>query len=74
MNKSEIEELLTAVKGNSAKIIIMTIDLKEPDEIMYSPAHIKALFDSLDKDYFQRMDFYSMQDVILRDRKTSMNY
>lgn len=74
MNKTEIEELLTAVKGNSAKIIIMTIDLTEPPEILYSPAQIRSLFDKIDKDYFQRMDFYAMQDVILRDRKTRMNY
>ena len=53
MNKGEIEELLTAVKGNSAKIIIMTIDLKEPADILYSPAQIRALFDDIDKDYFQ---------------------
>jgi nucleoside diphosphate kinase/thiol-disulfide isomerase/thioredoxin len=73
MNKNEIEELLTAVKGNAAKIIIMTIDLKEPEEIQYSPVHIRELFEGLDKDYFQRMDFYTMQEMILRDRKTRMN-
>lgn len=74
MNKNEIEELLTAVKGNAAKIIIMTIDLKEPQEIMYSPGQIRALFETLDKDYFQRMDYYTMQEMILRDRKTRINY
>lgn len=74
MNKAEIEELLTAVKGNAAKIIILTIEIKEPEDIVYSPAQIRAIFDSIDKDYFQRMDFYTMQDAILRDRKTRMNY
>jgi len=38
-------------------MIIETIDLKEPDEIMYKDEHIRELLIDLETDYYERYDF-----------------
>lgn len=40
VNKQEILSLLTAEKGKAAKIMIETIEIKEPAEMFYSKAMI----------------------------------
>mmetsp|Transcript_11486 Transcript_11486/g.11555 ORF Transcript_11486/g.11555 Transcript_11486/m.11555 type:complete len:205 (+) Transcript_11486:147-761(+) len=74
MNKNEIEQMLTAVKGSAAKTIILTIDLVEPDEIIYTASHVRSLFEDLDTDYFKRMNFYDMQKRVFDDRNARMAF
>lgn len=74
MNKLEIEEMLTAVKGSAAKTIILTLDLTEPDEIMYNASHIRSLFEDLETDYFKRMNFYDMQKRAFEDRNARLSF
>ena len=43
INKSDLLELLVVEKGSTAKMMIETIKLKEPDEIMYTQEHVREL-------------------------------
>lgn len=61
-------------KGNAAKIMIENIPIREPDDIMYNRDIIKELLKDLPTDYYNRFDFYDMQQVILEDRRIRMNY
>ncbi len=61
MNKSELLDLLIIEKGNAAKIMIESISLQEPEEIVYNRDLITLLLSELPKDYYDRMDFYDMQ-------------
>lgn len=38
-------------------MIIETISLKEPDEIMYKDEHIRELLRDLETDYYERYEF-----------------
>ncbi len=38
-----------------------TLDLEEPDELLYKEHHIRALFANLDTDYYDRYEFSDMQ-------------
>jgi len=66
--------LLVVEKGSTAKMIIETIDLKEPDEIMYKDEHIRELLIDLETDYYERYDFEDLQKMILEDRRLRINY
>lgn len=44
VNKKEILDLLTAEKGNAAKIMIETLTIKEPNELQYTREMIELLF------------------------------
>lgn len=49
--------MLKIEKGTSANIMIDTIDLQTPTEIMYTKEDIIALVENLETDYYNRYDF-----------------
>lgn len=73
-NKSELLELLIIEKGAAAKIMIETIEIKEPKEIQYSMEIIEYLINRLETDYYGRYDFTELQHLILEDRRIRMAY
>ena len=74
INKDDLLELLTVEKGSVAKMMIETIDLTEPAEIMYKEEHVRELFKDLETDYYDRYEFEDLQKMILEDRRLRMNY
>eukprot|EP00825_Cyclidium_porcatum_P022956 TRINITY_DN2523_c0_g1_i1.p1 TRINITY_DN2523_c0_g1~~TRINITY_DN2523_c0_g1_i1.p1 ORF type:complete len:419 (-),score=83.94 TRINITY_DN2523_c0_g1_i1:365-1621(-) len=74
INKQELLDLLVIEKGNAAKIMLESISIKEPEAIIYGKDIIKELLKDLPTDYYNRYDFYDMQQVILEDRRIRMNY
>ncbi|KRX11100.1 Nucleoside diphosphate kinase [Pseudocohnilembus persalinus] len=72
LNKEELLDLLTIEKGNAAKNMIQKIPIKEPDNLIYNKELIKILFQELDTDYYERYDFYDIQQMILEDRRIRM--
>jgi hypothetical protein len=44
-------------KGSTAKMMIQTLNLVEPTEIMYSKVHLIELLKDLDTDYYERYEF-----------------
>jgi hypothetical protein len=60
VNKKEILELLIAEKGNAGKIMIETVDLKEPSDLLYTKEMIELLLEKLETDYYNRYDFYDL--------------
>mmetsp|Transcript_18743 Transcript_18743/g.21540 ORF Transcript_18743/g.21540 Transcript_18743/m.21540 type:complete len:90 (+) Transcript_18743:971-1240(+) len=74
INKTDLYELLKIEKGSTAKIMIETIDLTEPTEIMYTEDDIRNLLSELETDYYERYDFEDMQKMILEDRRLRVNY
>lgn len=65
VNKSEILSLLTAEKGKAAKIMIETIEIKEPKELFYTKEMIILLLQDLETDYYKRYQFYDLQQLII---------
>ena len=57
INKTDLLQLLIVEKGSTAKMIIETIDLKEPEEIMYKDEHVRELLRDLETDYYERFEF-----------------
>lgn len=55
-------------------MIIETISLKEPEEIMYKDEHIRELLRDLETDYYERYDFEDLQKMIMEDRRLRINY
>ena len=74
INKSDLYELLKIEKGSTAKIMIETLDLTEPEEIMYTEDDIRNLLEGLETDYYERYDFEDMQKMILEDRRLRINF
>jgi hypothetical protein len=74
INKSDLLELLVVEKGSTAKMMIETIKLKEPDEIMYTEEHVRELVKDLETDYYERYEFDDLQKMILEDRRLRVNY
>ena len=74
INKTDLYELLKIEKGSTAKIMIEILDLKEPEEIMYTEDDIKNLLEDLETDYYDRYDFNDMQKMILEDRRLRINF
>jgi hypothetical protein len=57
INKNDLLQLLMVEKGSTGKMIIETISLKEPDEIMYKEEHVRELVKDLETDYYERYEF-----------------
>jgi hypothetical protein len=57
INRTDLLELLIVEKGSTAKMMIETIDLKEPSEIMYKEEHVVELVRELETDYYDRFEF-----------------
>ena len=57
MNYNDLLALLTVEKGSTAKIMITTVDLHEPHEIMYTLEHVAELLKPLETDYYGRYEF-----------------
>ena len=74
INKTDLYELLKIEKGSTAKIMIETIDLTEPLDIMYTEDDIRNLLSELETDYYERYDFEDMQKIIIEDRRLRINY
>ena len=74
INKTDLLQLLTVEKGSVARMMIDTIDLTDPHEIMYKEEHIRELLKDLETDYYERYEFDDLQKMILEDRRLRMNY
>ena len=74
INYQDILNLLIVEKGSTAKMMIQTLDLTEPHEIMYTEAHLRELIKDLDTDYYDRYEFGDLQKMILEDRRLRINY
>ena len=57
LNRNDILDLLIVEKGPTAKMMIQTLDLTEPPEIMYKKHHVIELLKDLETDYDERYDF-----------------
>merc|ERR1719469_1565510 len=71
INKNDLLDLLTVEKGSIAKIMIESISMHAPDEIMYTEEHVRELLKDLETDYYECDD---LQKMILEDRRLRMNY
>ena len=60
INKADILQLLEIEKGSTARIIIETLDLTEPPEVMYTEEHIRYLLQDLETNYYNRYEFDHM--------------
>lgn len=74
INRTDILNLLIVEKGSTAKMMIQTINLTEPPEIMYTEAHLRELIKDLETDYYDRYEFDDLQKIILEDRRLRINY
>ena len=74
INKTDILNLLIVEKGSTAKMMIQTLDLTEPQEIMYTENHLRELIKDLETDYYDRYEFDDLQKIILEDRRLRINY
>ena len=74
VNSMDLLQLLTVEKGSTAKIMMETLDLHEPHEIMYTRDHVCELFKPVETDYYGRYEFDDLQKIILEDRRLRMNY
>jgi len=57
INHTDILDLLIVEKGSTAKMMMMTLKLDEPVEIMYSRNHLIELLKDLETDYYERYEF-----------------
>ena len=57
INKTDILNLLIVEKGSTAKMMIQTLNLTEPPEIMYTETHLRELIKDLETDYYERYEF-----------------
>ena len=57
INHQDILDLLIVEKGSTAKMMIQTLNLVEPHEIMYSRGHLIELLKDLETDYYDRYEF-----------------
>ena len=48
INKNDLLDLLTVEKGSIAKIMIESIDMNPPEEIMYKEEHVRELLKDLE--------------------------
>lgn len=74
VNHTDILNLLIVEKGSTAKMMMQTLNLKEPPEIMYTQNHVIELLKDLDTDYYERYEFDDLQRMILEDRRLRINY
>lgn len=57
INHTDILELLIVEKGSTAKMMMQTLKLDEPAEIMYTKTHLIELLKDLETDYYERYEF-----------------
>lgn len=57
INYTDILELLIVEKGSTAKMMMQTLKLEEPAEIMYTKTHLIELLKDLETDYYERYEF-----------------
>lgn len=75
MNKEQLFTVLKAEKGSSAETILSKIDLsKPPIETVYGIDHVKKLLSLAETDYYDRLDFEALQNLILEDRRIRINH
>jgi hypothetical protein len=74
INRTDILNLLIVEKGSTAKMMIQTLNLSEPTEIMYTETHVRELIKDLETDYYDRYEFDDLQKIILEDRRLRINY
>jgi hypothetical protein len=74
INHQDILDLLIVEKGSTAKMMIQTLKLDEPPEIMYTKTHLIELLKDLETDYYERYEFKDLQKLILEDRRLRINY
>ena len=74
INRSDLLEMLKIEKGTSANVMIDTLDLMTPTDIMYTWDDIIALLETLETDYYNRYEFSDLQKMILEDRRVRINY
>lgn len=55
-------------------MMIETLDLHEPEEIMYKEEHVRELLKDLETDYYERYEFDDLQKMIMEDRRLRTNY
>lgn len=55
-------------------MMIETIDLSEPHEIMYTEEHVRELVKDIETDYYERFEFDDLQKMIMEDRRLRLNY
>jgi len=73
-NYNSLEELMVSEKGKAGSLIMKTLELSPPNELMYTASHIRSLLSVLDTDFFGRMDFYEMQKLIMEDRLIRLHF
>ncbi|EGR28487.1 nucleoside diphosphate kinase family protein, putative [Ichthyophthirius multifiliis] len=73
INRQELLDLLIIEKGNAANIMIENISLVEPENLQSSRELMKVLFKNAPTDYYDRYDFYDLQQLILEDRRIRIN-
>lgn len=74
INRSDLLEMLKIEKGTSANVMIDTLDLMTPTEIMYTRDDIIALLETLETDYYNWYEFSDLQKMILEDWRVRINY
>jgi len=74
INTNDLLDLLTVEKGSIAKIMIESMNMNAPEEIMYTEEHVRELLKDLETDYYERYEFDDLQKMILEDRRLRMNY
>lgn len=74
VNKADILDMLTAEKGSTAKVMIETVDLNEPEDIRYTEQHVRTLLSTVPVDYYNRMNFHEVQTLIMEDRRIRITY
>ena len=74
MSISDLLQLLIVEKGSTAKMMLQTLSLTEPHEIMYKEEHVVELLKELETDYYDRYEFDDLQKMIIEDRRLRMNY
>jgi len=52
INKNDLLEMLTIEKGSTAKIMIQTLSIETPIEILYTKEDVLALLETLETDYY----------------------
>lgn len=66
--------MLTIEKGSTAKIMVDTMSIKEPNEVQYNMDFFNILVKQIEPDYYQRYNFTELQNLILEDRRIRMAY
>ena len=74
INTNDLLDLLIVEKGSIAKIMIESIPMQAPSEIMYKEEHVVELLKTLETDYYERYEFNDLSKMILEDRRLRNNF